>query len=92
MSPEQLRTERATHLSDVWASAVIAVEIAAHAHPFWRGEQSPPMDWDRRLRGGLTLPGSRPAALRDWGVQAASYRAYRRPNATRSLEMLEVTW
>jgi serine/threonine protein kinase len=92
MSPEQLRFERATHLSDIWASAVIATEVAAGAHPWWKGEQWPPQDWDQRLRGGLSVPGSRPAALRDWVAHAGDYRAYRRPTAMRSVEMLEGSW
>lgn len=92
MAPEQLRAERATDRSDVWAAAIIAAEVAAGSHPFWRGETSRPSDWDDRLRAGPSIPGSRPAALRDWISAGAHYRAYRRPNASRSAEQLEETW
>jgi serine/threonine protein kinase len=92
MAPEQLRAERATSLSDVWAVAIIAAEIASGAHPFFRGEPSIPHDWDARLRGGPAVPGARPAALRDWITNAANYRAYRRPSPARSVNQLEETW
>lgn len=92
MAPEQLRAERATDRSDVWAAAVIAAEVAAGSHPFWRGETSRPSDWDDQLRAGPSIPGSRPAALRDWISAGAHYRGYRRPSAARSVERLEETW
>ena len=92
MAPEQLRAERATHRSDIWAATVIAAEAAAGAHPFRRGERAPPPDWDQRLRAGVTIPGSRPAGLRDWALRAGNYRAYRRPTAARSIELLEGGW
>jgi len=71
---------------------VIAAEIAAGSHPFFRGEASIPHDWDSRLQAGPTVPGSRPAALSDWISAGAHYRAYRRPSAGRSVEQLEETW
>ncbi len=92
MAPEQLRMERATDRSDVWAAAIIAALIAAGSHPFYRGEASIPHDWDARLQAGPLVPGSRPAALRDWVSAGAHYRAYRRPSAERSVELLEETW
>lgn len=92
MAPEQLRAERATNRTDVWAAAVIAAELAAGAHPFFRGEASIPHEWDNRLRAGPPVPGSRPAALRDWISLGAAYRAYRRPSATRSVRILEESW
>jgi serine/threonine protein kinase len=92
MAPEQLRMERATDRTDVWAAAVIAAEGAAGAHPFFRGEASIPPDWDNRLRAGPPVPGARPAALRDWIASGAAYRGYQRPTAARSVRVLEATW
>jgi serine/threonine protein kinase len=92
MAPEQLRAERATDRSDVWAAAIIAAEVATGSHPFHRGEVSIPRDWDTRLQAGASVPGSRPAALRDWVSAASHYRGYRRPTAARSVERLEETW
>ena len=92
MAPEQLRAERATDRSDVWAAAIVAAELAAGTHPFYRGEPTPPRDWDMRLQAGPSIPGARPAALRDWIAEAAHYRAYRRPAAARSATDLEAVW
>lgn len=92
MAPEQLRMERATDRTDVWATAVIAAELAAGAHPFFRGEASIPHDWDNWLRAGPPVPGSRPAALRDWIGSGGAYRGYRRPSAAKSVRILEETW
>ena len=92
MAPEQLRAERATDRSDIWAAAVIAAEVAAGEHPFFRGEASIPRDWDARLQAGPAVPGSRPGALRDWISAGAHYRGYRRPSAERSADLLEETW
>lgn len=92
MAPEQLRAERANDRSDVWATAIMAAELAAGVHPFHRGEPTLPHDWDDRLQAGPTVPGSRPAALRDWIAAAAHYRAYRRPSAARSATDLEANW
>jgi serine/threonine protein kinase len=92
MAPEQLRAERATDRSDVWAAAIIAAEVAAGEHPFYRGEASIPNDWNVRLLAGPSIRGSRPAALRDWVSAGANYRAYRRPSAARSVQHLEETW
>jgi serine/threonine protein kinase len=89
MAPEQLRAERATDRSDVWAAAIVAAEVAAGAHPFFRGEASIPHDWNARLLAGPAVSGSRPAALRDWIDAGAHYRAYRRPTAARSVRQLE---
>lgn len=92
MAPEQLRAERATDRTDVWAAAIVAAEVATGAHPFLRGEASLPRDWDSRLRGGPAISGARPAAFRDWVGAGANYRAYRRPSAARSIEQLEEAW
>lgn len=93
MAPEQLRGERAIHQSDMWAVAVIAGELAGGQHPFHRpGEMPIPTDWDTRLRARISLPGSRPAALRDVIVMAGDYRAYRRSDAHRAREMIEANW
>jgi serine/threonine protein kinase len=62
MAPEQLRGERAYHKTDMWAVGVIAAELAAGHHPFYRPGETPlPPDWDDRLRAGISVPGSRPA-------------------------------
>lgn len=92
MAPEQFRGERAIHQSDMWAVAVMAAELVSGDHPFRRGEASPPADWDARLRGGITVPGSRPAALRDMVAAASEYRAYRRSDARRAGEAIEAGW
>jgi serine/threonine protein kinase len=92
MAPEQLRAERANDRSDVWAAAIIAAELASGKHPFYRGERSIPHDWRLRLEAGPLIPKSRPAALGDWIARAADCRAYRRPSARRSVEILEETW
>jgi serine/threonine protein kinase len=93
MAPEQLRAERAIDQTDIWAVAVIAAEVASGAHPFRQpGENSPPSDWDTRLRAGITVPGSRPAALHDLVGRASQYRAYRRPTATSAVEFIEQSW
>lgn len=92
MAPEQLRAERATALSDVWAAAVVASEVAAGTHPYFRGELAIPPDWHGRLAVTPTVSGARPAALRDWIASGAHYRAYRRPSAARSVRQLEETW
>jgi eukaryotic-like serine/threonine-protein kinase len=92
MAPEQLRAERAIDRTDIWAMGVIAGELAAGSHPFWRGEPPVPPDWDMRLRAGIAVPGSRPAGLRDWVNEATHYAAYRRPTATRARDLLEALW
>lgn len=92
MAPEQLHGERAFDRSDVWAIAVIAAELASHQHPFWRGEASLPSDWDARLQAGMTVPGSRPAGLRDWLGSAGAYAGYRRPSALAARHKLEMVW
>lgn len=92
MAPEQLRAERATDRTDLWALAVMAGELAAGQHPFWRGEPSPTADWLTRLQGGIAVPGGRPAGLRDWVGEAGDYAGYRRPTATRALERLSELW
>ncbi len=92
MAPEQLRAERAFDRTDIWAVAVIAAELAAARHPFWQGEPHPPPDWDSRLRAGMTIPGFRPAGLRDWLRIAGAYPGYRRPAATVAKQQLETMW
>lgn len=92
MAPEQLRGERAIDRTDLWALAVMASQFASGQHPFWRGEPAPPPDWDARLQSGMNVPGSRPAGLRDWLSEAGDYAAYRRPAATRAIEILERAW
>ncbi len=92
MAPEQLRAERAIDRTDLWALAVIAGELAAGQHPFWRHEPTPPTDWDARLQAGINVPGGRPAGLRDWVREAGHYAAYRRPTAMRARELLDQLW
>jgi serine/threonine protein kinase len=93
MAPEQLRGERAIHQSDMWAVAVIAGELATGQHPFHRPGETPlPADWDARLRAGVIVPGSRPAALRDMVAAVGDYRAYRRTDARRTREAIEAAW
>jgi len=92
MAPEQLRAERATDRADLWALAVVAAESAAGAHPFWRGEPSPPPDWDNRLRAGIAVPGGRPAGLRDFVDRTGEYAGYRRPSAAAATELLNTVW
>jgi serine/threonine protein kinase len=92
MAPEQLRAERAIDRTDLWALAVIAGELAAGQHPFWRGETGLPPDWDARLQAGIAIPGSRPAGLRDWTTAAGHYAAYRRPSASQARKLLETVW
>lgn len=92
MAPEQMRAERATDRSDLWALAVIAGELAAGSHPFWQGEAAPPSDWDERLQSGIPVPGSRPAGLRDLVENAGHYAGYRRPTATAARDLLRRVW
>ncbi|BBX58335.1 Serine/threonine-protein kinase PknL [Mycobacterium shottsii] len=92
MAPEQLAAERAFDRTDIWAVAVIVAELASGQHPFWRGEQTLPADWDSRLRGGMTVPGSRPAGLRDWLLLAGAYQSYKRPTADAARQKLESMW
>lgn len=92
MAPEQLRAERAFDRTDIWAVAVIVAELASGQHPFWRGEPHPPADWHGRLQAGMTIPGSRPAGLRDWLLLAGDYRGYRRPTAVIARQQLEAMW
>jgi serine/threonine protein kinase len=94
MAPEQLRQERATQRSDVWALSVIAGLLASGSHPFLPGPLVYPGDaaWDSRLREGITTPGLRPAALRDWITATSQYRAYRRPGARAALDLINSTW
>jgi len=93
MAPEQLRGERAIHQSDMWAAGVIAGELATGQHPFYRPGEAPiPSDWDSRLRAGIVVPGSRPAALRDMVAAVGDYRAYRRSDARRTREAIEAAW
>lgn len=91
-APEQLRGERATERSDVWALAVVAAQVAAGPHPFWHGEPTPPPDWLARLQVGPQVPAQRPAGLRDWVTEAGQYQGFKRPTATRGLEFLERVW
>ena len=57
MAPEQLRAERATDRSDLWALAVVAGELAAGRHPFWQGEAvRPPADWDEDYGAASPCP------------------------------------
>jgi serine/threonine protein kinase len=92
MAPEQMQGERAFDRSDVWAVAVIGALLAAHDHPFWRGEPTVPPDWDDRLKAGMNIPGGRPAGLRDWLRTAGAYPGYRRPSATDARQLLETLW
>lgn len=92
MASEQLLGERAFDRTDIWAIAVIVAELASGQHPFWRGEQHLPSDWDGRLRGGMIIPGSRPAGLRDWLRLAGAYHGYRRPSAVAAKQQLESMW
>lgn len=92
MAPEQLRGERATDRSDIWAVAAIVGELAAGQHPWWQGEPALPTDWDQRLQSGIAVPGSRPAGLRDWVREGGDYRAYRRPPAARARARLGELW
>ena len=92
MAPEQLRAERAIDRTDLWALAVVAGELATGQHPFWRGEGTPPADWDARLQAGIAVPGGRPAGLRDWVREAGHYAAYRRPTASRARQRLDALW
>ena len=94
MAPEQLRQERATQRSDVWALSVIAGLLAAGVHPFLHGQHVFPGEaaWDSRLREGIAIPGSRPAALRDWISATSQYRAYKRPDTRAALDLLNSTW
>ncbi len=92
MAPEQLQGERAFDRSDIWAVAVIAAELASRRHPFWRGEPTPPADWDARLKAGMRVPGSRPGGLRDWLRSAGAYPGYRRPAAISARQLLESLW
>ncbi|SOJ54610.1 Serine/threonine-protein kinase PknL [Mycobacterium simulans] len=92
MAPEQLRAERAFDRTDIWAVAVIVAELASGQHPFWRAEPHPPADWHGRLQAGMTIPGSRPAGLRDWLLLAGEYRGYRRPTAVVARQQLESMW
>ncbi|ORV97939.1 hypothetical protein AWC08_00200 [Mycobacterium gordonae] len=92
MAPEQLLGERAFERTDIWAVAIIVAELASGQHPFWRGEPRPPADWHGRLQAGITIPGSRPAGLRDWLLLAGEYRGYRRPSAIVARQQLESMW
>jgi len=93
MAPEQLQAERAIDRTDVWAVGVVAAEVATGAHPFRRPEEnSPPSDWDDRLRSGMKVPGSRPAALHELVANAGQYRAYRRPTAASAIDHIEGQW
>jgi serine/threonine protein kinase len=92
MAPEQLRGERAIDRTDLWGLAVVGGELATGQHPFWHGETSPPTDWDRRLQGGIGVPGTRPAGLRDFISEVGSYPAYRRPSATEASQLLSTAW
>lgn len=92
MAPEQLQGERAFERTDIWAVAVIVAELASGRHPFWLGEQHPPLDWHGRLKSGMSIPGSRPAGLRDWLRLAGAYPGYRRPAAAAAKQQLETMW
>ena len=93
MAPEQLRGERSYHKTDMWAVGVIAAELAAGQHPFFRPGETPlPSDWDDRLRAGIPVPGSRPAALRDVVAAVGDYRAYRRSDAGDARDVIEASW
>lgn len=92
MAPEQLRGERASPRSDMWALAVVAAQVGADEHPFWRGEPDIPTDWHRRLEVGTDLPPRRPGGARDWVRAVGQYRAYKRPDAAGARELLEDAW
>jgi eukaryotic-like serine/threonine-protein kinase len=92
MAPEQIRGERAIARTDLWALGVVAAELADGAHPFRRGEQAPPADWPQRIEGGATVPGSRPAGLRNFVDATVQIAAYRRPSATGALQLLDSAW
>ncbi len=92
MAPEQLLGERAIGRTDVWALGVVAGELVNGQHPFWRGEASPPADWDQRLQAGVTIPGNRPAGLRAVVERATAYPAYRRASASEALEVIGEDW
>jgi serine/threonine protein kinase len=92
MAPEQLRGERAIDRTDLWALGVVAAELADGAHPFLQGETSPPPDWDRRINGGVSIPGSRPAGLRDFVNVTVQVPAYRRPSAAEAIQFLATAW
>jgi eukaryotic-like serine/threonine-protein kinase len=93
MAPEQLRGERAIDRTDLWALGVMAAELADGAHPFLQGgETSPPPDWDRRIGGGVSILGSRPAGLRDFVNATVQVPAYRRPSAAEAIKFLATAW
>jgi eukaryotic-like serine/threonine-protein kinase len=92
MAPEQLQGERAIDRTDTWALGVVAGEVASGQHPFWRGEASPPTDWDQRLQAGVRVPGNRPAGLQALVDKAASYPAYRRASAAEALQLVNEVW
>lgn len=93
MAPEQLAADRAIDRTDIWAVAVVVAELATGGHPFKEpDENSPPPDWDARLRGGMVVPGSRPAALHTLLARAGEYRGYRRPTAAAAIELIERDW
>lgn len=92
MAPEQLQGERAIDRTDIWALGVVAGELVSGHHPFWKGEISPPGDWDQRLQGGIIVPGGRPSALQVLVDRAAAYPAYRRASATEALELVANVW
>lgn len=92
MAPEQLQGERAIDRTDIWALGVVAGEVASSQHPFWRGEASPPGDWDQRLQAGVTVPGSRPAGLQALVERATAYPGYRRASAVEALQLVEEVW
>jgi serine/threonine protein kinase len=92
MAPEQLQGERAIDRTDLWALGVVAGELASGQHPFWRGERTPPADWDQRLRQGTTVPGGRPAGLQTFVDHTAAYPAYRRSSARQLQELINAIW
>lgn len=92
MAPEQLRGERAIDRTDLWALGVMAAELAAGTHPFLQGEASPPPDWDRRISGGVLIPESRPAGLREFLEATVQAAAYRRPTAAEAIRLLTTSW
>lgn len=93
MAPEQLAAERALDRTDVWAVGVVAAELALGRHPFKKPtDKAMPSDWDDRLRAGIAIPGSQPAALHQLIENSTEYRAYRRPTAEGAVQMIERNW
>lgn len=91
MAPEQLRGERASKMSDMWAIGVVLACLARRQHPYWPDGGFGA--WEDALEAALMLqaplPAPCPESIRALVARLMSPEPYQRGSAARALKDLE---